>query len=135
MYIITGTWFLILRGVNIWRYLTFIPSFSGVRVALYFTFFVMFCRSLFVLLFFSLVGIVKHFVFRNGKQFLLHYWHPSCSNEVSAYLSILYQSSLECVITPEGVIITIWFLHQEKLLRNVRCLLSNEINTFLHEVW
>jgi hypothetical protein len=41
---------------------TFIPSFSGVRVALYFTFFVMFCRSLFVLLFFSLVGIVKHFL-------------------------------------------------------------------------
>ena len=39
----------------------FIPSFSGVRVALYFTFFVMFGRSLFVLLFFSLVGIVKHF--------------------------------------------------------------------------
>ena len=30
----------------------FIPSFSGVRVALYFTFFVMFCRSLFVLLIF-----------------------------------------------------------------------------------
>jgi hypothetical protein len=36
-------------------------------------------------------------------------------------------------LTAEGVI-TIWFLHPKKLLRNVKCLLSNEINRFLHEV-
>ena len=36
-------------------------------------------------------------------------------------------------ITAEGVIM-IWFLHQKMLLRNVKCLLSNEINRFLHEV-
>jgi len=31
--------------------------------------------------------------------------------------------------------ITIWFLHQKRLSRNVKCLLSNEINRFLHEAW
>ena len=77
---------------------------------------------------------MKFLIFFFKKIEIFEIYIVDLSAKLRCYFPVRQSSARECVITAEGVI-TIWFLHQEKLSWNVKFLLSNEINKFLHEVW